>query len=249
MDRSYGELYRELYRRHWWWRAREHALLRVLERRIGRGAAGEILDVGCGDGLFFDKLTRFGTPWGVEPDARLLSPDGRWRSHIATAPVTRDESQHGRYGLILALDVLEHIDEPTPVVEELGRRLRPGGLLVATVPAFRALWTAHDVLNEHKHRYRLHELEALIKSGGLRVLEARYFFVWLAVLKAAVTIKERLTPTAPALPRIPPAPLNAVFHAAALFEQALLRHLDPPFGSSAMIVAAAPLNTDAPPSP
>ena len=249
MDVAYGERYATLYRRHWWWRARERALRALLARSLAPGAAGEVLDVGCGDGLFFDHLARYGTPWGVEPDVALLSPDGPWRSHIATAPIAADPAQHGRYGLILALDVLEHIADPAPVMQELARRLRPGGLFIATVPAFQSLWTAHDVLNHHVKRYRIHELTALVTASGLAIREARYFFVWLAALKAVVVAKERLVPTEPQPPALPPAPFNALLYAAAVAEQALLGRAHPPFGSSALVVAAAPLSRGAPPSP
>ncbi len=249
MDLAYGRQYAELYRRHWWWRARERLLLRELEARLAPGAAGAVLDFGCGDGLFLDALRRFGEPYGIETDTRLLSPDGPWRSRIDTRPLERDPSQHGRFGLIVALDVLEHIADPQPVVAELTRRLRPGGLFVVTVPAFQQLWTAHDEMNQHVRRYTTAEASTLVASAGLEVIEARYFFVWLALLKWLVVQKERLLPGSLAPPRVPFAPINAAFHLAARAEQRLLGRGHPPFGSSALVIARAPLSTGAPPSP
>lgn len=249
MDIAYGRQYAELYRRHWWWRAREHLLLRELDARVAAGSAGDVLDFGCGDGLFFDALRRFGEPYGIETDTRLLSDDGPWRARIDTRALVADRTQHGRFGLILALDVLEHIADPQPIVAELTRRLRPGGLFVVTVPAFQQLWTAHDEMNAHVRRYTVGDAAALVASAGLEVLDARYFFVWLALLKWLVVQKERLIPGSQAPPRVPVAPINAVLHGAARFEQTLLGRSHPPFGSSALVIARAPFSTGGPPSP
>ena len=58
MDSDYGARYRDLFQRHWWWRARERVILDAL--RAHQPAAGwrDVLDVGCGDGLFFDELSK-----------------------------------------------------------------------------------------------------------------------------------------------------------------------------------------------
>lgn len=262
MDESYGARYAELYRAHWWWRAREEFLDRLLQRLLGAGRssgpgdesqvtgrADDLLDFGCGDGLFFPVLARYGTPHGIEPDARLLDPAGPWRDRINTAPLRAEPAETGRYRLIVALDVLEHINDPRPVVKELARRLSPGGFLVATVPAFQSLWTAHDDLNHHVRRYRLSELEALLREAGLEIVESRYFFTWLALLKWLVARVERLVRPAPKPPTVPFGPFNAAALAVSRIEQRLLGDSHPSFGSSALVVARGPLSTDAPPSP
>lgn len=249
MDATYGERYARLYRRHWWWRARERFLLRILDQRIAPGAASEVLDFGCGDGLFLDKLERYGAPQGIETDRRLLSDAGPWRSRISTDALQHDESQHDRYGLIVALDVLEHIADPAPVMIELARRLRPGGLFVATLPAFQQLWTAHDVLNEHVKRYTVSEARALVAGSGLSVTDARYFFTWLAILKWFVVRQERILRQVPSPPALPAMPINALLLGAAYLEQFLVGDCHPPFGSSVLVIAQRPTNTNAPPSP
>ena len=106
MDAEYGARYADLYRRHWWWRAREAYLVRILERHLRDSTKGDVLDFGCGDGLFFPVLERFGEPYGIEPEAALLDPKGPWRSRISTAPLAFDANETARYGLVVALDVL-----------------------------------------------------------------------------------------------------------------------------------------------
>ena len=72
MDPTYARAYRALYERHWWWRARERLILDRLEALRPEGGWRHVLDVGCGDGLFFDRLERYGAPEGVEPDGTLV---------------------------------------------------------------------------------------------------------------------------------------------------------------------------------
>lgn len=240
MDREYGAQYADLYHRHWWWRARESYLKGVLGGIIAPGAAGRVLDFGCGNGLFLSALARYGEPWGIETDAALVDPKGEWRHRIRTEPLMPDPSEHAQYGLVVALDVLEHITDPVPVMTELARRLKGGGWFVATVPAFQELWTAHDDLNHHVRRYRLSELESLVRNAGLEVVDSRYFFAWLAALKWVVALKERIVQPAPSSPQVPWAPVNALVHRWSLFEQKLWGTSKPPVGSSALIIARAP---------
>lgn len=240
MDEAYRARYADLYHRHWWWRAREEFLERLLDRLVGPGGAGEVLDFGCGDGLFFPVLRKYGEPWGVEPDVALLDPHGKWRSRIRSDLLPLDRADRGRYGLIVALDVLEHIRHPLPVVQELARRLRPGGWFVATVPAFSSMWTGHDVLNHHVRRYRSGELEELVRDAGLEVRDSRYFFTWLAFVKWAVSLKERWMHQDVAPPTVPPAMLNRLLLTTCRLEQRLFGTLRLPIGSSALVVASAP---------
>ena len=241
MDPRYGAAYARLYREHWWWRAREEYLTRILDRRIGLHGADEVFDFGCGDGLFFPVLQRYSgePPRGFEPDASLLDPSGPWFDRIATGPLIDEPSERARYGLIVALDVLEHIEHPEFAMAILSARLRPGGWFIATVPAFDELWTAHDDVNHHYRRYRLPELEALVRASGLEIVESRYFFVWVAMMKWLVARKERMIRPVAAPPEVPRAPVNAAALALTRLEQRIVGNRRAPFGSSAIVVARA----------
>ena len=247
MEESYGAAYARLYRTHWWWRARERYLAERLSEILRPGEAGEVLDFGCGDGLFFDALARFGEPSGVEPASALLDPAGRWRERISTAPLTFDANSTARYGLVVALDVFEHIQDPRPAIDELVRRTRPGGWWLVTVPAFRALWTRHDDLNQHVRRYRASELSALLGSAGLEIREVRYLFGWVAAAKLLMRVKEALVRGAPRAPQVPPSSLNALLYGLSRAEQRIFRRVPLPFGSTLMVLAR--VSRGGPPSP
>ena len=77
MNLEYAQQYRTLYTQHWWWRAREHYILNML-RRLDLPQFASILDIGCGDALFFDILQHFGTPYGIEPNRTTLEAFCLW---------------------------------------------------------------------------------------------------------------------------------------------------------------------------
>ena len=233
MDAAYARHYRELYERHWWWRAREALVLKTLHRlRAGHGP-GRILDVGCGDGLFFPRLAEFGEVEGIEPDASLLSPDSPHRDRITVAPFDAGFRPGHRYALVLMLDVLEHLPDAVGALSHVRSLLEPDGRLVVTVPAFQWLWTHHDELNRHFVRYTHATLREVAGRAGLRMEESRYFFHWTVPGKLAVRAKERmLGPGGPE--RVPAAPVNRALYLLSRAEQAVRL----PFGSSLLAVLA-----------
>ena len=77
MREDYALAYRRLYQEHWWWRAREALLVRELSRLRLPPSGGRLLDVGCGDGLFFERLAEFGAVEGVEPRGTGLADCAR----------------------------------------------------------------------------------------------------------------------------------------------------------------------------
>ena len=162
---------------------------------------------------------------------------GRHLEHEPPAFV-QPAGERGERGDIV-VDMLEHIEHPEPAVAMLRKRLAPGGWFIATVPAFDTLWTTHDDVNHHYRRYRLPEIEALVRDSGLEIVEARYFFVWVALVKWLVARKERMIRTAARPPEVPPAPLNAALLALTRLEQRIVGDAHPRFGSSAIVVARA----------
>jgi SAM-dependent methyltransferase len=239
VDPLYAQRYRELYEKHWWWRAREDLILSTLRALRPQGGWGAILDVGCGDGLFFEKLSRLGEVQGIEMDATGLAPQGRWADRIRVGPFDEDFQPGKRYGLVLMLDVLEHFPDPLRRLRRAIQLLAPAATLLITVPAFRALWTSHDVLNRHYTRYTRKRLTALVLEAGGEVRMARYFFHWMYPLKLAAHVKEALFPVAPELPRVPPGWLNAALYRISRFEQRTLGPVRLPFGNSLLVVAGA----------
>jgi SAM-dependent methyltransferase len=237
MERSYAVAYRELFHKHWWWRARERLILDAIEAHRSPNGPESILDVGCGDGLFFDRLERYGRVDGIEMEPAALGPASPWRHRIHIGPFDESFDPGERYTLVLMLDVLEHFPDPLSRLKKARELLRPDGTLIITVPAFELLWTSHDELNRHYTRYTRKRLEEVLTVAGLQVESVRYFYHWMFPLKLAVRIKEALFGREPGTPSIPPHWMNRLLYGVSRFEQNVFRRLRVPFGTSLLAVA------------
>jgi SAM-dependent methyltransferase len=235
VDSRYGERYRELFEQHWWWRARTELIVRTI-RRLGLAGRQTILDIGCGDGLFFGHLAEFGSVEGIEPCAELINPDNPLREKIFISSFDESFRPEKRYSLVLMLDVLEHLADAAAALRHALSLLLPEGRFIATVPAFNLLWTNHDVLNHHMVRYTKSTFRRLAEQSGLKILEMRYFYQWTFPVKLGIRGVESLLGSKPVLPEVPPKAVNEVLLQMTRFEQRTLSHLPMPFGSSLMVL-------------
>ena len=239
MDLDYAACYADLYRRHWWWRARETFLLEQIAALAPAGGFGPILDVGCGAGLFLSQLSAFGSPEGLEAEESLAESNLSPQYHIHRCRFDSSFEPRKRYGLVLMLDVLEHLDDDVGAMRHAVRLLRDDGILLITVPAFRALWTSHDELNCHRTRYTKSSLESVAAAAGAHLDSTEYFFNALFVAKLLARAKERLVTPTPSPPQVPPEWLNSMLFHFCRLEQRLTvtRHL--PAGSSLLAICRA----------
>jgi len=237
---DYGAAYRELYKHHWWWRARERIILELLRTRQPVNGWDRILDVGCGDGLFFDELLHFGELEGVEATASLVSENGPHRSRIHIGSFDRSLGLAPGFSLVLMLDVLEHLTDPRSALHYARELLVPGGILLVTVPAFNLLWTNHDVINQHYTRYSRKSFRILAGLDMCIEVE-RYFFHWLFPVKIATRIVEGVLRHRPAPAKIPAAWINHLLYQFCRLEEETWGRLSLPFGSSLMVILSKPL--------
>ena len=235
MDAEYAQRYSELYEKHWWWRARGRVILAALRRMHSLRGGSSILDVGCGNGLFFDRLSEFGEVEGVEIDASLVSDERDRCGHIHIGPFDETFRPGKHYSLILMLDVLEHVPDAAGFLRYAVQLLERNGTILATVPAFNLLWTNHDDLNHHFTRYTKGSFGKLAQQAGFRVDACKYFFHWVVPVKLAVRLAETVLRQPPASPSLPPRAINRCLYLLSRIEHMTLGTLPIPFGSSLMI--------------
>jgi SAM-dependent methyltransferase len=190
MDPKYAKQYETLFHQHWWWRTRN----RILEIEIGRlhlPKHSTILDVGCGNGLFFSVLARWGDVWGIETDIDLLSNDNLFRDRITSYPIEDAFYDNNCFDLITVLDVLEHVKEDQVFISRVVQLLNSEGYIVLTVPAFSYLWDDHDRINDHFRRYNRNDIKHLFTNHGNLIVN-RYLFPSLFFLKIIYKFLNRM---------------------------------------------------------
>jgi SAM-dependent methyltransferase len=189
--------YRELYEmedRHWWFRGRR-AVIWSLMRRAGLPPAPRILDAGCGTGRNLVEFGRLGEMEGVDASEDAVAFCHRRRLNgVRRAPLEDLPYDDGTFGLILAIDVIEHLDDDRRALAELRRVASTGARLVLTVPAYTWLWSDHDVSLHHRRRYTLRRLQARVAAAGWQPVVRSYFFSALLPAVAAVRTARRLAP-------------------------------------------------------
>ena len=236
MDSNYAAKYRTLYENHWWWRAREAAITREIRQLFAPDGSHDFLDVGCGDGLMFERLAPYGRVEGVEVDPSTIAPSSRWRDSIHFGRFDDSFRPDRRYDLVLMLDVLEHLPDPAAALQHARTLLKPHGALLITVPAFNVLWTSHDDLNHHFTRYTKRSFHQLAVAAGVHLERMRYLFHWTFPAKLAVRCKEAILRGEAAPPELPPALVNSALTALSRCEQATIGRLPVPFGSSLLAI-------------
>lgn len=173
---------------HWYYRSKARALRRML----GPAAPARILDVGAGSGFFSRHLLSAGAgeAWCVDP----------------SYPADSDELEAGRpvhfrravdavdADLVLMMDVLEHVDDDGALLREYVARVPRACRFLLSVPAFRFLWSTHDEYLEHRRRYTLAQLEALVRGAGLELERGCYSYGLVFPIAAVLRAGERLRP-------------------------------------------------------
>jgi ubiquinone/menaquinone biosynthesis C-methylase UbiE len=114
-------------------RSKGHALL-------GKGPLGDLLDVGGASGVYFDALKSQVTsyhildvsPLMIEQARNIKSGDVPLFCHLASAYKLPFPNEH--FDTVLAMGVLEYLDEPWKALEEMTRVVKRGGVILVSYP-------------------------------------------------------------------------------------------------------------------
>jgi SAM-dependent methyltransferase len=225
---------------HWWFRGRRRVLVDLLREVAGpRAGSLRILDYGCGTGGNTSGYASLGAVVGIEPDpAAVRLARERGGAQYCRASGTQLPFGQGAFDVVVASDVLEHIEDDLAAVSEIARVLRPGGATIISVPAHQWLFLEHDAALYHFRRYSKAGLRDLLERGGLRVRRLSY---WNAALFPAICLHRLLVKRRRHEPRSdttsPPWLINEALTALLAVEAAILRRAPLPWGVSLVGVA------------
>jgi SAM-dependent methyltransferase len=195
MESSTYRKMRALEESHWWFIARRNIIEAVI-RRLHLPEEARLLEVGCGTGGNLRMLGQFGHLICVEHDA-MAAQQARDRSSApvlsGSLPDALPQFETG-FDLVLALDVIEHVEQDEASLKSLAALLKPAGRLLVTVPAFNFLWSQHDDESHHRRRYRKRDLRRLGRAAELRLDYLSYFNFWLFPAVAVVRLVRKVLP-------------------------------------------------------
>lgn len=182
MERQYAKQYANFEEWHWWFHGRRRILESVLRRELGSGRSISIASVGCGPAEGLQWLKQFIGPSGkivgidVEPlHARRIAPHIEYVvGKLEATPVAS-----ASFDAVLALDVIEHLDDDDAGLREAALMVKPGGLLLVTVPALPSLWGGMDIISHHRRRYTKATLLRTFERAGLSAPRVNYFNMFL----------------------------------------------------------------------
>jgi 2-polyprenyl-3-methyl-5-hydroxy-6-metoxy-1,4-benzoquinol methylase len=162
--------------RHPWWRARAGLLLKLLAAH-GVAPPASVLEAGCGWGVNVEALEHAGyRVTGMDAAREALAALDAPQRQLIEADLRQPFPAHAPlFDAVLALDVLEHLDDDTGALRRLAGLLRPGAPLIVSVPALPELFTPFDEVQGHRRRYTMESLRAAIAGAGL---EAERVFWW-----------------------------------------------------------------------
>lgn len=171
---------------HWYYISKARALNTLLSGISPK----KILDIGAGSGFFSRHLLAttdateaccvdisYEEDCSDQENAKLL--------RFCRAVETSDAD------IVLLMDVLEHVDNDVELLRRYVDLSPAGTRFIITVPAFNWLWSQHDVFLEHRRRYTLAGLEAVVREAGLVVENSCYYFCAVFPIAAALRLFDK----------------------------------------------------------
>jgi SAM-dependent methyltransferase len=163
---------------HWWYGALHRLIFDTLEKELPNWSEKAILDAGCGTGAILKQLGHPQQNVGVDLAAEAISfcrergLNNVRQSDICALPFGNDS-----FDAVICSSVLYHqwVKDLAGAVREMGRVLRPNGLLLINVPAFRFLHSPHDEAVMTERRFRKREIRSLLVENGFTIRRLTYW--------------------------------------------------------------------------
>ena len=164
----------------------------------GPGAAGRLLDVGCGDGSFLRAARERG--WSVL--GTEFNPRGARQAGLEVYERLEEVLPRGPFDCITLWHSLEHLKDPLAALRQLTGALAPGGVMVVAVPdadgaqarLFGAAWFHLDV-PRHLFHFGRGSLTRMLERAGLQVEHHWHQELEYDVMGAAQSALNVLMPT------------------------------------------------------
>lgn len=163
-------------------RLRDRHLTRLVKRHAPPVEHPTLLDVGCGYGWLLERLAPHFGAFGIDISPHAVDEA---RSRVAAATIAVGDLADGivfprRFDIVVAVNVLEHMQEPELAIDALVAATEPGGAIVVHlptvngVPSARAYERLYGSDVTHVYRPSARELRDRFDIRGVRVIHEAY---------------------------------------------------------------------------
>ena len=240
MERTVYHRLDQLEGQHWWFASRRKILKNVISQFAPKKANLNVMEAGCGTGGNLQMLSSFGKleAFELDDEARAIAKNkmpmdikrGMLPDNIPYKPESFD--------VVVAFDVIEHVEHDVESLASLGKQLAPGGRLIMTVPAMPWLWSKHDETHHHFRRYTSASLNEALLKAGLKPVRISYFNTLLFPLIAGLRLVRKAFGLKETADDAMPSPaVNGLLKSIFGFESNWVGRVSMPVGVSLLAVA------------
>ncbi len=191
---NYWKRYLRLEKNYWWFIARRNIILNLVEDSI-LDRTDKILEIGCSGGQMIRFLNQNGynNVYGIDTSRNAIKEcKMKGLKNVSVMDGTKPKFPDGEFDLIIASDVLEHMENNIHVLMEWNRILKSYGEMIIFVPAFNFLWSKHDETNNHYRRYSRKVLNRKLELTGFKIHRSSYWNFMLFFPIAIIRILQRI---------------------------------------------------------
>lgn len=148
-------------------RNRRRTVRRMLQRY---DAEAPMLDAGCGTGLNLASMPDGSTGIDLNPRNLELVRRRLPRQHVVEGDIEAMPFEDASFATVVCTEVLEHVPYPAKALDEIRRVLRPGGLLIGSVPCRSMIWKLRFLSSTcpgdepFHNEYRIPEVRAMLEG-------------------------------------------------------------------------------------
>lgn len=226
---------------HWWFEGRR-AILETVLRAQKIAPDAKLYDLGCGTGQNLVMLQTLADATGVDMSAEALGfARGRGcrstlQGDLYNLPIADNSAD-----VVVATDIIEHLEDDGRGVAEILRVLKPGGFALITVPAFMWLWGRQDEVSHHHRRYTRPQLKQLLAGAGFGIEKLTYYNCLLFAPIFAGRMAIKLTgKQIESENTLTPSSMNGLLRTIFAAEGPWLKHAGFPIGVSLMAIVRKP---------
>jgi len=191
MEKRLYDTYEKIEDSHWWFVGRRAIISNIL-KDYPKGQ--KIFDFGCNTGNLAGRLQSEGFDvYGSDiSDQALAFGMSKGVKNLEVGSIGNMPFKDKKFDTILALDVVEHIEDDVATLRELSSMLSANGRIIIMVPALPILWGVQDEVAHHFRRYTKSSLRSLVEKTDLKINRLTYFNFFLFPMIAGVRLAQRL---------------------------------------------------------